>query len=327
MGDFNGIGPEVALKHISGIDLSESTPLFIGSETVFDFYATRLELDLTPCRISDSTGLNEGCVNLVSVCDIKPDDIQPGMITEQGGLAAMKAVEHAIEYCLNDTCGAMVTAPISKEAIHKAGFRYPGHTEFLAEKTDTGHYMMILAAGELRVGLLTGHIPLRDVAASMDTDRIVHKLKILNSSLSKDFGITNPAIAVFGLNPHAGDGGILGTEEQVIIEPALQRARELGIRADGPFPADGFFGSRRQLQYDGILAIYHDQGLIPFKTLSFGKGINYTAGLPIIRTSPDHGTAYDIAGQNLADPASFAAAYQLALQMVNIRYGEKYAEE
>lgn len=319
MGDYNGIGPEVVLKHLSNVDLSSSTPVVIGSETVFQFYEKILNLPVERNRISKTEEIKEGSVNIISISDIDEEGIQPSKITKTAGLASMNAVEYGINSCVAGQTDALVTAPISKEAIHKAGYNYPGHTEFLAEKTGTELVTMILATDQLRVGLLTGHIPISEVAGSINTNDIIQKIESLNKSLVENFGIDHPKIAVLGLNPHAGDGGVLGSEETEFIEPALNEIQKIGIDAEGPFPADGLFGSRKYTQYDAILAMYHDQGLIPFKTLSFGKGVNFTAGLPIIRTSPDHGTAYDIAGQNRANTESFTSAYNLAVKMARIK--------
>jgi 4-hydroxythreonine-4-phosphate dehydrogenase len=237
------------------------------------------------------------------------------MLSANAGSAAMIALETAIRLCMNNKCYALVTAPISKEAISMAGYSVPGHTEFLAQQTTADDVVMMLVSGKLRVALVSTHVPLKDVAAYISTKKIISKTKILHQSLISDFGIRSPRIAVLGLNPHAGDGGVLGLEEIEIIEPSVQFLREIGFKADGPFPADGFFGSRLNNTYDAILAMYHDQGLVPFKTLSFGKGVNFTAGLPIIRTSPDHGTAFSIAGKNIADEKSFLEAYKLAAIM------------
>jgi 4-hydroxythreonine-4-phosphate dehydrogenase len=319
MGDFNGVGPEVILKHLSKMDLSSSTPLLIGSETVFQFYEKSLNIRVARHRISETSEIEEGSVNILSISDIDESDIQPSKISKSAGLAAMKAVEYGINSCLAGQADALVTAPISKEAIHKAGYIYPGHTEFLAEKTGTELVTMILATDQLRVGLQTGHIPMKEVPGSINSNDIIYKIESLDKSLRENFGIDHPKIAVLGLNPHAGDGGVLGTEETEFIQPAVNEVHKKGIHAEGPFPADGFFGSRKHTQYDAILAMYHDQGLIPFKALSFGKGVNFTAGLPIIRTSPDHGTAFDIAGQNKANPDSFTSAYNLAVKMSLIK--------
>lgn len=315
MGDFNGIGPEVILKSLETADLSRITPLIVGSEAVLLYYRTLLGSDVEWHLMKSAEDIRPNAVNLMSIREPDRASVRPGHISKSAGLLSMEAVGRAIELCMDRVCHALVTAPISKEAIGKAGYNVPGHTEFLAEKTRCSQFMMILASGSLRVGLITGHIPLHRVSESISEELVTEKLNTLDQSLRKDFGIEDPKIAVFGLNPHAGDGGVLGDEELRVIEPAIEQGRKAGIQAEGPFPADGFFGSRLQDQYDAILATYHDQGLIPFKALTFGSGVNFTAGLPIIRTSPDHGTAFNIAGRGEADPSSFTAAYRLASQM------------
>jgi len=315
MGDYNGIGPEVALRHISKMTFSESSPLFIGHESVFNFYSDMLGYRIPSRIITGPEQIEPGIVNIWNSSDDEEIDIIPGMNSKNAGAAAMKAVEAGIDFCLNGYCDALVTSPISKEAIHKAGYDVPGHTEFLAEKTSTDNYMMILVSGNLRVGLVTGHIPVKDVSSNINSSLILKQIQTLHKSLNHDFGIIEPKIAVLGLNPHAGDGGILGREEIELITPAIRKANAENITAEGPFPADGFFGNRMYEKFDAILAMYHDQGLIPFKTLSFGTGVNFTAGLPIIRTSPDHGTAFGIAGMKKADGQSFTAAYNLAEKM------------
>jgi 4-hydroxythreonine-4-phosphate dehydrogenase len=315
MGDFNGIGPEVILKSLETANLAHSTPLILGSETVLHYYQSLLKTDVKWQLIESIGNIQPDAVNLMSIWEPDPGAIDPGHVSKPAGALSMESVERGIELCLENACHALVTAPISKEAIGKAGYSYPGHTEFLAEKTGCSRFMMILASNSLRVGLVTGHIPVSQVSSSISEDLILDKLHTFNQSLRNDFGIEHPKIAVFGLNPHAGDGGVIGDEEIRIIEPAIGKAQEAGILAEGPFPADGFFGKRHQEQYHGILAIYHDQGLIPFKALTFGSGVNFTAGLPIVRTSPDHGTAFNIAGLGEADPSSFTSAYRLAAEM------------
>ncbi len=240
--------------------------------------------------------------------------VQFGMVRREAGLASMLAVEKAVRLCADGTCDAMVTAPISKEAVALAGYGYPGHTEFIAELTG-GDPLMLMVSGTLRVGLVTHHVPLREVPGAITTVSMRQHLDRLDSALRTDFGVSDPRIAVLGLNPHAGDGGVLGREETDVIAPAIDAARKRGMVAFGPFPADGFFAARTYRRYDGVLAMYHDQGLVPFKTLSFGKGVNCTAGLPIVRTSPDHGTAYDIAGSGTASPESLRAAIDLAVDI------------
>jgi 4-hydroxythreonine-4-phosphate dehydrogenase len=315
MGDYNGIGPEVIIKSLAKQSLNEITPILLGNQSVFDYYLNKYGLSLPLHRINDTSQIKNGLLNIWNTSLDSEVKIEPGVLTRSAGKASMLAVEKGIDLCLNRGVDALVTAPISKEAVHLAGYDIPGHTEFLADRTKSRDYMMILASGGLRVGLVTGHIPLSQVASVITPDMIIDKIKTLNQSLQKDFGIPSPRIAVFGLNPHAGDGGVLGSEEETIIGPAIRSAIESGIQAEGPFPADGFFGNSLQNSFDGIVAMYHDQGLVPFKTLSFGSGVNFTAGLPIIRTSPDHGTAFNIAGKNIADEKSLSAAIDLAVHL------------
>ncbi|MEX1259218.1 MAG: 4-hydroxythreonine-4-phosphate dehydrogenase PdxA, partial [Balneolaceae bacterium] len=312
MGDYNGIGPEVVLKTLSSQKTNRATPVVLGHIDVLKYYNS---LDLELHLIEDSSHIKHSVVNVLNCVPDEDLDITPGNITQNTGLCSMLAVERGIEWCMQQKADALVTAPISKEAIHKAGYHFPGHTEFLAEKTETSEFMMILASENLRVGLATVHVPLTKVAPLITQKNLIRHLKVLNDSLKQDFGIADPKIAVFGLNPHAGDGGVIGSEEIDIIDPAVKHAQTNGISAQGPFAGDGFFGNSMQKEFDAILAMYHDQGLIPFKALTFGSGVNFTAGLPIIRTSPDHGTAFAIAGQNKADHHSFESAYNLAIKM------------
>lgn len=315
MGDYNGIGPEVLLKCLSKEDLSTSIPVIIGHQEVIHYYAERLKLNLPFRQTKDFKNLKSGSIYIFDAVKEQQIDIHPGNLSKKAGKCSMMAVDKGISLCSDGICDALVTAPISKESIHKAGYNVPGHTEFLAEKTGTKDYMMLLVSGNLRVGLATVHIPLKQVAPLITENNLVRYLRILDKSLKTDFGISSPRIAVLGLNPHAGDGGVIGTEEQTEITSALQKAAFNNINAKGPFAADGFFGKQQYQNFDAVLAMYHDQGLIPFKTLTFGSGVNFTAGLPIIRTSPDHGTAFDIAGLNRADERSFTEAYQLAAEM------------
>tara|TARA_R110002124_G_scaffold46903_4_gene140234 strand:- start:2409 stop:3398 length:990 start_codon:yes stop_codon:yes gene_type:complete len=317
IGDINGIGPEIALKAFSTIDLSRSTPVLLAPGSVIDFYAKHSTPALNFRAIQNISEISESGVYVLNNSDSNPLP-SPGSLTKESGLVAMKAIESTIDLCVSNEIEAMVTLPISKKAINLAGYKVPGHTEFLAEKTNTKSVLMMLINGDLRVALTTVHIPISQVASSITSKLIIEKASILNNSLKKDFSISKPKIAVLGLNPHAGDGGVIGSEEIEIIQPAINQLKELGISAEGPFPADGFFGQKRHLYYDAILAMYHDQGLAPFKLISFGKGVNFTAGLPIIRTSPDHGTAFDIAGKGVADPSSFLQAYELAVELVHL---------
>lgn len=319
IGDFNGVGPEIILKALSHVDLTISTPLILAPKEVLDFYARKLSLkvELNICSYLDE--IDTSYINLLNF-ETDTLDINPGFQTEQSGLISMNSIELGIELTKAEISQALVTAPISKEAVNLAGFKIPGHTEFLAEKTDTESVLMMLVNDGLRVALTTAHVPISKVSSAITESLILEKLGLLHKSLKKDFNITDPKIAVLGLNPHAGDGGVIGSEEIDTIVPALEKASQSGLYAAGPFPADGFFGQKLYKSYDAILAMYHDQGLAPFKLLSFGSGVNFTAGLPIIRTSPDHGTAFDIAGFGKADESSFVQAYELAVDLANRRY-------
>jgi len=318
MGDFNGIGPEVILKAFKHIDFTDSIPVLIGHADVFQFYDRQVNSGLSFNGITTMDLLSDeaGMINIINITNEQPVSPVPGDIESTAGSLSMLAVKTGIDLCLSGDTDAIVTAPISKEAIHKAGYHYPGHTEFLAEKSSTETVQMILVNEALRVALATIHIPVKDIPSYLTTGLIDKQIGLLDHCLKSDFGIHNPHIAVLGLNPHAGDGGVIGTEEPEIIQPAIDAAAGRNIRVKGPFPADGFFGNQTYKNYDAILAMYHDQGMIPFKTLSFGSGVNFTAGLPFIRTSPDHGTGYDIAGKNRASELSFKAAYDLAVNMV-----------
>lgn len=322
IGDINGIGPEVVLKTLSQTNLEKVVPLILSNRVVVEYYVKQLELQLPFQFIENQSDIREGQLNVLDAYPGETVIPEPGSLTKQGGKLAMMAVEKGIDLCLSGHSDALVTAPISKEAISKAGYNVPGHTEFLAEKTGTEDYMMMLVNKGLRVGLVSIHVPLSEVPELITQSSVYKHISIMHRALQRDFKIEKPRVAVLGLNPHAGDGGIIGSEEIEIIEPAIRRAKEEGINATGPHPADGFFGNRKDKEYDSILAMYHDQGLIPFKTLSFGAGVNFTAGLPIIRTSPDHGTAFDIAGKNLADPSSFRQAFKLAQELATNRKGK-----
>lgn len=318
IGDINGIGPEIALKAVAEIDNATSVPILISPDSVINFYSSKLSVNKPLKAISSLSEAESGFLNILKTGKSSPK-IETGKITRESGLASMQSIETTISLCKRNKLDAMVTLPISKESVQLAGFDIPGHTEFLAEQTNTDQVLMMLVNQELRVALTTAHIPISKVASSVNHDLIITKATILRKSLQHDFGISDPKIAVLGLNPHAGDGGVLGSEEEQIIIPAIKQLKSIGINVEGPFPADGFFGQKKYLHYDAVLAMYHDQGLAPFKLLSFGKGVNFTAGLPIIRTSPDHGTAFDIAGKGIADPSSFIQAYNLAVQLAQKR--------
>lgn len=319
LGDPNGIGPEIALGAALSLR-AECRSLLVGSASVLQQHARKLELELPELRVVDRVPDRWPEEELV-VWDISGEDeveVTWGETTEIGGRIAMRAVERATTLCLEERAGGMVTAPISKEAIQMAGYAFPGHTEYLAERSRTDRYLMMMVAGGLRVAVVTAHVPLREVVRHVTEEAVLEKLRSLDESLKADFGIERPRIAVLGLNPHAGDGGVLGREEIEIIDPALERAREEGIDALGPYPADAYFGIDPE-RHDAVLATYHDQGLVPFKALAFDRGVNFTAGLPIVRTSPDHGTAFDIAGEGKAHPGSMEAAMRLAARLARRR--------
>ena len=316
IGDINGIGPEVVIKSLRKLSLANTTPIVLTSKKALDFWLNNLSESLDYHHVQSIDEVVDHQINLLQTYTDEAISVQPGAFSKQSGKCAMLAVEKGIALCTSEQADALVTAPISKEAVNLAGYHIPGHTEFLAQKTDTTDFMMMLVHDNLRVGLVTGHIPLSNVASTLSADLVKKYIRIMHKALRNDFNISSPNIAVLGLNPHAGDGGIIGTEEMDIITPVLTDLQSERLSVSGPHPADGFFGNRKYEQYDGIVAMYHDQGLIPFKTLSFGGGVNFTAGLPIIRTSPDHGTAFDIAGQNKANPSSFIEALNLASKLV-----------
>ena len=327
MCDYNGIGPEIILKSFNDLKTNEVSFIALGHVSVFDFYKEKLQVNTELKEISALNESEAGKLNILNVVNDRLIDIEPGSLTADAGKASMVAVSEALDFCLAGNADAIVTAPISKEAIQLGGFDFPGHTEFLAANSGNKDFLMMLVNDELRVALGTIHIPLSKVSGLINENLILKKLEILDLSLKNDFMIKEPSIAVLGLNPHAGDGGVIGREELDVITPALQKASFKNINAKGPFPADSFFGSSRYKEFDAILACYHDQGLIPFKTLSFGKGVNYTAGLPVIRTSPDHGTAFDIAGLNLAGNGSVKAAIKLAIALAKNRKNHKISND
>lgn len=317
IGDYNGIGPEVVLKTLRNADLSEIAVIILSTQKVIDFYSDLLSIPVDYTRLKKAEDIAEAGIFLLESYKNEEISLKPGELSKQSGRCSMLAVEKGVTLCKKNLADALVTAPISKEAINLAGYRYPGHTEFLAEKTDTADYMMMMINEDLRVGLATVHIPVGNITKYLTSAAILRSIRIMHNTLAGAFNLDQPKIAVLGLNPHAGDGGIIGTEEIDIIAPALQKAQFNDINVNGPYPADGFFGNRKYENYDGVLAMYHDQGLIPFKTLSFGAGVNHTAGLPVIRTSPDHGTAFDIAGKNVANASSFRQAFDLAVNLAS----------
>jgi 4-hydroxythreonine-4-phosphate dehydrogenase len=320
IGDVNGIGLEVILKTlIEPSILDFCTPIVYGHTKVTSFHRKALSLTELSFNVIASASLaNARRVNLIN-CWEEDVKIELGQSTETGGKYALLSLEKATEDLVNGEIDALVTAPINKHNIQSETFNFPGHTEYLQEKSGSADVLMFLISENLRVGVATGHIPVNKVAASLTKEGILSKLTLMNASLKKDFWIEKPKIAVLGLNPHAGDNGLLGSEEKDIIMPAIQAAFDKGIICFGPYPADGFFGNGTYKQFDAVLAMYHDQGLIPFKTIAFTSGVNFTAGLKVVRTSPDHGTGYDIAGKNVADATSFMEALFAAVHIYKSR--------
>ncbi|MBL7962706.1 MAG: 4-hydroxythreonine-4-phosphate dehydrogenase PdxA [Flavobacteriales bacterium] len=316
-GDINGVGLEVVLKAFEDNRMmAELTPvLYCGARTL-SLYRKALKLDEVPFhRVQDA---QEALPRKLNVVNVWEEEVAPEFGKATGTMAAfaVKSLEAAAQDLASGKVDVLVTAPIDKNAMQAAGFQYPGHTEFLAHLAGPEAQALMILVGEgLRVALVTGHLPLREVADAVTTERIVAKARLFNQSLLRDFGVATPRIAVLGLNPHAGDGGTLGGEDAQRIAPAVRQLRDEGIQAMGPYAADGFFGAGQYKHFDGVLAMYHDQGLAPFKALNFGNGVNVTAGLPIVRTSPDHGTAMAIAGQGVADEGSFRAAVWAAVDI------------
>lgn len=320
-GDTNGVGWEVILKALANPMVVElCTPIIYGNRKAAEFYTSLIDMeDMEPIKYFYCSSAEEaryGAINFVDVGE-KELKIEPGKATEAAAKAAMAALEAAAKDLKNGSLNAVVTAPINKESINAAGFGFTGHTEFFADKAE-GEAMMIMCSEILRVALATIHIPVEKVSSSINKEALVSQLSLLRDTLKRDFGVVEPRIAVLSLNPHAGDGGLLGTEENEIIRPAVNEAYESGVLAFGPLAADGLFASGSFSKYDAILAMYHDQGLTPFKTLS-PDGVNVTAGLNIVRTSPDHGVAYDIAGQGTADAQSMRNAIYTAIDIVRRR--------
>ena len=316
-GDSNGVGYEILLKAFSDNRLTELlTPIIYGSSKVASYHRKVLNSKSVPFNmIMHANECKEGQINFINA--VKDDvKIEIGKPNESAGNAAYVALEEAVADINNSLIDALVTLPINKDSIQGQEFNFRGHTEYLQDRTGNNHKaLMILASEELRVALVTTHLPLSEVAGSITSELIIEKINTLDKSLKRDFFIDNPRIAVLSLNPHAGENGLLGKEEKEIIEPAIQKCLEKDILCSGPYAADGFFGSRRYKDFDAILAMYHDQGLIPFKTLAMDSGVNFTAGLPIVRTSPAHGTAYDIAGKDEASDESFRQALYMAVDI------------
>jgi len=319
-GDINGIGLEVILKALGIKKAGQSFQTVVYGSTKVIAYHKNI---ITEENIQFNTISlpNEAAPDRINVINCWPDNVNItiGKATDVGGKCAFMALERAVTDLKSGLIDALVTAPINKKAMQMASFPFIGHTEYLTAAFNTKESLMLMVSDTLRIGLVTNHLPIREVAGAITKDRVLRKIQIMAETIKIDFNVSRPVIAVLGLNPHAGDEGAIGKEDEDIIRPAIEAAKAKGVLAFGPFPADGFFGSGQFNKYDGILAMYHDQGLVPFKALSFGAGVNYTAGLAGVRTSPDHGTAYDIAGQGIADETSLIKAIYLAAEIVRNR--------
>ena len=320
-GDGNGIGYEVIIKALADERMLElCTPVIYGSSKIFGFYKKQIHNieQINTNVITSAKDVHQKRVNIVN-CLPENVFVEPGQSTPESAKAAMTSLQRAVEDIKEGYIDVLVTGPFNKRAMSAEGFGYTGHTEYLEKEFGVDEVAMIMVCDNLKVGVVTGHIALKDVAANITKENILKKLRLMDSSLKRDFGIDSPKIAVLGLNPHCGDGGLLGDEESKIILPAVQEAMKEGILAFGPYSPDGFFGLGNYRKYDAVLAMYHDQGLTPFKALAFEEGVNYTAGLPIVRTSPDHGTAYEMAGRDLADPRSMMSAIYTAIDIYRRR--------
>jgi 4-hydroxythreonine-4-phosphate dehydrogenase len=327
LGDINGIGPEVILKALADNRITAmATPVIYGSSKVISFYKKLLNIE--EFNYSQVKTRGQFAFKSINVVNVWEDalEVAPGKPSKESGRASFLALRQACEELRDGVIDALVTAPIDKSAIHHDEFPFKGHTGYLTQFFGAADSLMFMVSDNLRVGVVTDHVTLAEVTALITKERLESKLKLMDQSLRKDFGINKPRIAVLGLNPHAGDGGLIGKEDDQIIKPVVQDQRNKGRLVFGPFPADGFFGTSQYTKYDGILAMYHDQGLVPFKSIAFESGVNFTAGLPVVRTSPDHGTAFSIAGKNQANESSLREAIYRACDILKHR-GEPSTEK
>ncbi|WP_268034796.1 4-hydroxythreonine-4-phosphate dehydrogenase PdxA [Algoriphagus sp. PAP.12] len=326
IGDVNGVGAEVIMKALlDNRSHKNFTPLIYGHGKALSFYRKQLNMeDFNFLQIRSLEEIQYKRINVINAVEECPEII-PGVETHEAGKLALDSLKMAVEDLKSGKIQALVTAPVNKNNINSEEFKFVGHTEFITESVGAKNSLMFMVAEQLRVGLVTGHIPLSQVSSAVTKEKIKEKANMMLASLENDFGISKPRIAILGLNPHAGEDGLLGKEEEEIIRPAINELKDQNKMVFGPYPSDGFFGMMHQTKFDGILAMYHDQGLIPFKSIAFSNGVNFTAGLPVIRTSPDHGTAYNIAGKGLADEGSMRAAIFLAADIV--QYKESLLEE
>ena len=315
-GDVNGIGYEVILKAFEDPTIFElCNPIVYGSPKVMTYHRKAIGLETSFTIINSASEAIPGRLNVINCCDDEVK-VELGKPSRESGKAAFDALERAMAEYKEGLYDVLVTAPIHKQMIQSESFTFPGHTEYIEQCVGEGaKALMILANETLRVALVTGHVPVAKISSLLTQELIQEKITLFDASLKQDFGINTPRIAVLALNPHAGDGGVIGTEEEKIITPAIKAMREQGILCFGPYPADGFMGSGAFSHFDGVLAMYHDQGLTPFKVLAMESGVNFTAGLPLVRTSPDHGTAFDIAGKGEASADSFRQALYMAIDI------------
>lgn len=320
-GDCNGIGSEVLIRSLQDPMFTEQfVPVIYGSGRVLAYYRKNLNIQgLQVFAIKSAAEVHPRRINLIEIATPEPVMVEMGQPTKNAGLLAYEALEAFMADWKAGVVDALVTLPVNKSSIQSANFAFPGHTEYLAHRTQSDSALMLMISDMLRIGVVTGHIPLHRVSELLTTDLILDRLRKLNETLKRDFELQRPRIAVLGLNPHAGEGGLLGTEEMTTITPAIEQANQEGLIAVGPFPADGFFGAAAWRHYDAVLAMYHDQGLIPFKALTFDEGVNYTAGLPLVRTSPAHGTAYALVGKNTASCEPFRRSVYAAIQITKAR--------
>lgn len=327
-GDINGVGYEVILKSFADKYLFNlCVPILYGSPKVLAYYKKVLNLEHLPHNTIRHT--SEAQLNQINVIDCNDEmiKVELGQPTKEAGMAALEALERAVNDLRNGQLSILVTAPINKDTIQSEGFQFPGHTEYLTQRFGVDKTVMLMVQDNLRVAVVTGHIALADVKQQITQEKVLGKLRDLNEAMAYNFGITKPKIAVLGLNPHSGDNGLLGKEEIEILQPVLEQAKEESILAMGPYAADGFFGSGSFMNFDAVLAMYHDQGLIPFKALTNSGGVNFTTGLPIVRTSPAHGTAYDIVGKGEAVETSFKEAVYEAISIYRERCYQDEAKE
>jgi len=324
-GDGNGIGYEVIIKALADERMLEMcTPVIYGSSKIFSFYKKTLH-NIEQINTNVITRAEDAKPKMVNIVNCLPENVyvEPGQPTPESAKCAMTALQCAVKDIKDGKIDVIVTAPFNKRAMNNEGFGFTGHTEFLEKEFGVKDAVMLMVADNIKVAVATQHIPLRDVPKSINRDLLVNKLHKMKDSLVQDFGIYEPRIAVLGLNPHCGDGGLIGDEEQKIILPAVEQAQKDGVMAFGPYSPDGFFGLGNYMRFDAVLAMYHDQGLTPFKALAFEFGVNYTAGLPIVRTSPDHGTAYELSGRDEADPRSMISAIYTAIDVFKKRAEHK----